>query len=123
MRLGGQPQRHGVGPAGVGLEHVAEADGHLLGYGAIAIVHHRPDGNQALHVGHLADAAVFGERVAYHEQLFVNRLVAGDDRQAADRLDPLAAKPQAFDRAKQLGLGVDLGLDLERALGPTLCQR
>ena len=116
--LGNQADRNGVGPAGIGLEPVAGADRHPLGHRAEAIVHYRPDGHQPLGVGHLADAAVFGQRIAHDEQVFVDRFVAGNNRQLADRLGPLAADPQAFDRLEQLGLGIDHGLDPQRAVRP-----
>ena len=53
---------NGVGPARIGLEPVARADRHPLGHRAEAIVHYRPNGHQPLGIGHLADAAVFGQR-------------------------------------------------------------
>ena len=76
--------------------------------------HHRFDGNHALQVAHFADAAVLGERVADDKQVFVDRLIRGDDREC-DRGSLLAvAINERFQRVQKLRGRIDLGLNHNR---------
>ena len=75
--------------------------------------HHRLDGDDALGVGHLADAAVLGERVADDEQLFGDRLAAADNSQLAERLNAAVALGLGLQRLEELRAGIDQGLQLD----------
>ncbi len=113
LRLLDQPDGNGVGPARIGLKPVAQPDRHPLDHRAPALGHHRPDGDKPLHVGHLADPAVLGQRVADDEQVLVDRLVAGheDHVAAGPRLRLFVSNAEGLDRPEHLGLGVHDGVD------------
>ena len=81
--LPGEAQRRRVGAARVGAQPVARPKHEVFAHRRPALVEHRLDGHDPLHVGHRADAAVLGERIGDDEFVRTDRLVVGDHGQLA----------------------------------------
>ena len=108
-----QPQGNRVGPPHVGPHPVARLDQHVGGHGREAAVHYRLDGDDPLHVGHLADPAVLGQRVADDEQALVDRLVHGQHGDLGDRPGGIRPDGRGFERVQQFAVGGGEGLDAD----------
>ena len=111
-----------LAPADVGADPVAGLEHEVAADRRPALVHHRLDGDDALGVGHLADAAVLGERVLDDELLVGDRLVVGEDGDLTEHGSVLASSvPPKRKRAHQMGGWIDpclhLGVALIRADG------
>ena len=86
-----QAKTNRVGAAHVSPQPVARLEDHRTRDGRPPAIHHGFDRNDSLGVRHLANAAVFGQCIAYDKQFFVDGLIHGQDVHFDDRFATRAA--------------------------------